>query len=100
MLAWQVKKRGAARLHWDVSYKVEKHVAQHHGKPLYKGLLTATNEVGEVRFLPCLSTACTPSLSLRPCMCQGSSTWPNPNPNSSPNPNPNPNPSLNPSLNT
>ena len=46
---WQVKKRGAQRLHWDVSYKVEKHVAQYHGKPLYKGLLTATNEVGEAR---------------------------------------------------
>jgi hypothetical protein len=28
---------------------VEKHVAQYHGKPLYKGLLTATNEVGEAR---------------------------------------------------
>ena len=49
MLTLQVKKRGAQRLHWDVSYKVEKHVAQFHGKPLYKGLLTATNEVGEAR---------------------------------------------------
>ena len=29
---------------------MEKHVAQYHGKPLYKGLLTATNEVGEARF--------------------------------------------------
>lgn len=42
---------------------MEKHVAQYHGKPLYKGLLTATNDVGEVRF--CLSIACTPSESSR-----------------------------------
>ena len=40
---------------------MEKHVAQYHGKPLYKGLLTATNGVGEVRFCP--SIACTLSES-------------------------------------
>lgn len=36
------------RLHWDVSYKEPKHLCQYHGKALYKGLVTATNEVGEV----------------------------------------------------
>ena len=45
----EVKKRGARRLSWDVSYKEAKHLAQYHGHALYKGLLTATNEVGEVR---------------------------------------------------
>ena len=43
------KQRGARRLHWDVSYKEAKHLCQYHGKPLFKGLLTATNEAGEVR---------------------------------------------------
>ena len=45
----EVKKRGAERLHWDVSYKVCKHLCQFHGKSIFKGLVTATNEYGEIR---------------------------------------------------
>jgi hypothetical protein len=44
-----VKKRGAKRLHWDVSYKEAKHLARYHGHNVYKGLVTAVNEVGEIR---------------------------------------------------
>ena len=45
----EVKKRGAERLHWDVSYKEAKHLARYHGSVIFKGLVTATNEVGEIR---------------------------------------------------
>ena len=45
----EVKKRGAERLHWDVSYKEAKHLARYHGESIFKGLVTATNEVGEIR---------------------------------------------------
>ena len=45
----EVKKRGATRLHWDVSYKEAKHLARYHGEPIFKGLVSATNQVGEVR---------------------------------------------------
>ena len=45
----EVKKRGATRLHWDVSYKEAKHLCQYKGKQVYKGLVTATNEYGEIR---------------------------------------------------
>jgi hypothetical protein len=45
----EVKKRGATRLHWDVSYKEAKHLCQYKGKPVFKGLVTATNEHGEIR---------------------------------------------------
>ena len=45
----EVKKRGAERLHWDASYKEAKHLGQFHGKPIFKALITATNEVGEIR---------------------------------------------------
>ena len=48
-LSKEVKKRGATILSWDVSYKVPKHLYQHHGKPIFQGLVTATNEFGEVR---------------------------------------------------
>ena len=44
-----MKKRGAERLHWDVSYKEAKHLALYHGQPIFKGLVSATNEVGEIR---------------------------------------------------
>ena len=44
-----VKKRGAKSLHWDVSYKEAKHLCRYRGQPVFKGLVTAMNEVGEVR---------------------------------------------------
>ena len=34
---------------WDVSYKASKHLANYHGQPLYKGLVTGTNDIGEIR---------------------------------------------------
>ena len=45
----EVKKRGAETLHWDVSYKEAKHLCRYHGRPIFKGLVTAVNEIGEVR---------------------------------------------------
>ncbi|KAL7532434.1 hypothetical protein ACHAXR_005774, partial [Thalassiosira sp. AJA248-18] len=45
----EVKKRGADRLHWDVSYKEAKHLCQFRGRPVFKGLVTALNALGEVR---------------------------------------------------
>ena len=45
----EVKKRGAETLHWDVSYKEAKHLCHYRGRPVFKGLVTAMNEVGEVR---------------------------------------------------
>ena len=45
----QVKKRGATELHWDVSYKEAKHLCKLHGESLFKGLVTATNEYGDIR---------------------------------------------------
>ena len=45
----EVKKRGAERLSWDASYKEPKHLARYHGEPLFRALITATNELGEVR---------------------------------------------------
>jgi hypothetical protein len=45
----EVKKRGAVRLHWDVSYKEAKHLCRYKGHPVFKGLVTATNEHGEIR---------------------------------------------------
>ena len=48
-LAKEVKKRGAEKLHWDVSYKEAKHLCRYRGRPIFKGLVTALNEFGEVR---------------------------------------------------
>ena len=45
----EVKKRGAETLHWDVSYKEAKHLCLYRGRPVFRGLVTAMNEVGEVR---------------------------------------------------
>lgn len=45
----EVKKRGATTLHWDVPYKEAKHLCLYRGRPVFKGLVTAMNEVGEVR---------------------------------------------------
>jgi len=45
----EVKKRGATRIHIDASYKEAKHLCQYHGENLFKGLITATNEFGEIR---------------------------------------------------
>jgi hypothetical protein len=45
----EVKKRGATSLHWDVSYKEAKHISRVRGQPVFKGLVTAMNEFGEIR---------------------------------------------------
>jgi len=45
----EVKKRGAQSFHWDVSFKEAGHLAQCNGKPIFKGLVTALNEIGEIR---------------------------------------------------
>lgn len=45
----EVKKRGATTLHWDVSYKEAKHLYRVRGQPIFKGLVTAMNEFGEIR---------------------------------------------------
>jgi hypothetical protein len=45
----EVKKRGGEQLNWDASYKEAKHLARHHGNPIYKALITATNGFGEIR---------------------------------------------------
>ena len=48
-LAKEVKKRGALRLSWDASYKEAKHLGRYHGHSVFRALITATNEVGEIR---------------------------------------------------
>ena len=48
-LAKEVKKRGARWLHWDASYKEAKHLCRYRGSNVFKALITATNEYGEVR---------------------------------------------------
>jgi NRPS condensation-like uncharacterized protein len=45
----EVKKRGSTTLHWDVSYKEAKHISRVRGQPVFKGLVTAMNEFGEIR---------------------------------------------------
>mmetsp|Transcript_13267 Transcript_13267/g.33624 ORF Transcript_13267/g.33624 Transcript_13267/m.33624 type:complete len:97 (-) Transcript_13267:146-436(-) len=45
-----MKKRGATRLHWDASYKEPKHLSRFRGEQIFKALITATNELGEIRF--------------------------------------------------
>ena len=45
----EVKKRGADYLRWDVSFKEAKKLCRYRGKPIFKGLVTATNEIGEIR---------------------------------------------------
>ncbi len=47
-LAKEVKKRGAEKLHWDVSYKEANHLCRYRRRPKFKGLVTALNEFGEV----------------------------------------------------
>ena len=45
----EVKMRGGDILKWDVSYKVTRHLSKYEKQPVFKGLLTAMNELGEVR---------------------------------------------------
>ena len=45
----EVKKRGARVLSHDVSYKEANNLYQYKGKSIFNGLVTATNEHGEVR---------------------------------------------------
>jgi hypothetical protein len=45
----EVKKRGAEYLRWDVSYKEAKKLCRYKGKPVFKALVSATNEIGEIR---------------------------------------------------
>ena len=47
--AKEVKKRGAITLSADASYKEAKHLCQYRGKSIFNGLITMTNDVGEVR---------------------------------------------------
>ena len=48
-LSKEVKKRGAIRLSLDASYKEAKKLARCNGRPVFKGYITALNEVGEMR---------------------------------------------------
>ena len=36
-------------LHWDASYKEAKHLGRYHGEQIFRALITATNELGEIR---------------------------------------------------
>lgn len=45
----EVKKRGCTRLHVDGNAKIPKLLCRHNGKPLFKSLMTGTNEYREVR---------------------------------------------------
>ena len=45
----EVKKRGADVLYWDVSYKICKLLCQYQGEAVFKGYVTALNEIGEIR---------------------------------------------------
>ena len=45
----EVKKRGAERLAFDVSYKEAKSLSKYHGESIFSGLATFMNELGEVR---------------------------------------------------
>lgn len=45
----EVKKRGALRLQWDASFKECKHLARYHGESVFRALITATHEIGEIR---------------------------------------------------
>ena len=40
---------GARQLSWDASYKETKHLCRYQGKAVHRALVTATNELGEVR---------------------------------------------------
>ena len=45
----EIKKQPSARFHVDASYKEARHLAQYHGHPLFKSLVTVTNELGAIR---------------------------------------------------
>jgi hypothetical protein len=45
----EVKKQPLTRLHIDASYKEAKHLAQYHGNPMFKALITVTNQLGAIR---------------------------------------------------
>jgi hypothetical protein len=45
----EVKKRGGEMYSMDVSYKSAKHMCNYKGEPVFKGLVTVTNEFGEIR---------------------------------------------------
>ena len=45
----EIKKQPCSRFHIDASYKEAKHLAQYHGYPLFKALVTVTNEFGAIR---------------------------------------------------
>ena len=48
-LGKEMKKRGGTQLNWDASYKTCKVLSRIEGNSLYKALITATNEFGEIR---------------------------------------------------
>ncbi len=45
----EVEKRGAKTLLCDASCKMSKHLCQYWGEPIFRGLVTMTDEIGEVR---------------------------------------------------
>jgi hypothetical protein len=45
----EVKKRGGEMYSMDVSYKSARHMCNYKGEPVFKGLVTVTNEFGEIR---------------------------------------------------
>ena len=45
----EIKKQPSSHFHIDASYKEAKHLAQFHGTPLFKSLVTVTNEFGAIR---------------------------------------------------
>lgn len=48
-LAKEVKKRNSLWLSWDASYKTCKKLARYHSLGIFKALITAVNEFGEIR---------------------------------------------------
>jgi hypothetical protein len=45
----EMKKRSCECLCWDASFKASRHLHQYHGQGIFKALITATNERGEIR---------------------------------------------------
>ena len=45
----ELKKRDSKQLYWDASFKVASLLSTAGGEPLFKALITATNEYGEIR---------------------------------------------------
>ena len=46
--AQEIKKQPSKCFHIDASYKEAKHLSQYRGKPVFKSLITVTNEIGAI----------------------------------------------------